>query len=460
VEILTAAESEDQQRRVAGGLLRRGLGSGDRVALCTSSSAAMLSAILGALRIGVVPVLLNAGLLDHEREALLTDARPDVVVDDAGLAALLEAPPAELAAHPLARPMHYTSGTTGAPKGVWSGVLSETEAAALHDEEAELWGFDPGDVHLVNSPFHHSVAIRFGGATLLAGGTVVIPGRFDAGLAANAIARHRPTTTFLVPAHLQRLFALASLPDLSNLRLVVHAGSPCPEALKRRAITSFGADRLWEFYGSTEGQFTACSAAEWLDHPGTVGRARAHRTIEIDPTTEPGGTEPTGGPVIGTVWCTVPAYGRFRYWRDDAKTAMAWRPPARDRPDAYGAFTVGDLGRLDREGYLYLDGRRDDLIITGGVNVYPAEIERVLAGLAGVEQVAVFGVDDERWGQRVCAAVVGSVGAADVHRWATERLAGYKRPKDVFVLEALPHTSTGKVQRRRLPAVVGLDPLT
>jgi long-chain acyl-CoA synthetase len=442
MEVLTAAASADQQRRIAGGLRAAGLSTGDRVALLTTSSGAMLSAMLASLRVGIVPVLLNPALLPHERTALLEDAQPGLVVDDARLAALLEGPPTELAPYPLARPMHYTSGTTGAPKGVWSGILDEAEAAALAAEEAELWHFAPDDVHLVNSPFHHSVAIRFGGGTLLAGGTVVVGSRFDAGAAATALAEHRPTTTFLVPAHLQRLFALDRELATGWLRLVVHAGAPCPAPLKERAIAAFGADRVWEFYGSTEGQFTACSAEEWRAHPGSVGRARAHRTLEVDPD--------------GTVWCTVPGYARFEYWRDSAKTASAWRPPSPDRPGAHGAFTVGDLGRLDGEGYLYLDGRRDDLIITGGVNVYPAELEQVLARLAGVEQVAVFGVDDERWGQRVCAAVVGRVTVAAVHEHARRTLAGYKRPKDVFVVAALPHTSTGKLQRRRVAAALGL----
>jgi long-chain acyl-CoA synthetase len=443
VEVLTAAESEIQQRHVAGGLRARGLEPGDRVALATTSSAAMLSAILGSLRVGIVPVLLNAGLLDHERTALLADARPAAVLGDADLAAVLAGDDeAELAPHPLARPMHYTSGTTGSPKGVWSGLLDEAEAAALVAEECELWGFAPDDVHLVNSPFHHSVAIRFGGGTLLAGGTVVVTGRFDAAVAADALARHRPTTTFLVPAHLQRLFALGAELDTSRLRLVVHAGSACPAPLKHRAVDAFGADRLWEFYGSTEGQFTACSAPEWLERPGTVGRARAHRRLATDDD--------------GTVWCTVPHYARFEYWGDAAKTARAWRP-ARPGPGGDRAFTVGDLGRLDGDGYLFLDGRRDDLVISGGVNVYPAEVEQVLSGLPGVEQVAVFGVDDDRWGQRVCAAVVGEVTADAVRAFAAVRLAGYKRPKDVFVVDALPHTSTGKLQRRALPAHLGLD---
>jgi acyl-CoA synthetase (AMP-forming)/AMP-acid ligase II len=358
VEVPTAAASEDQQRRIAGGLQRLGLGAGDRAVLATTSRGAMLSAILGSLRVGIVPVLLNTGLLDHERAALVADARPGAVIDDAGLDRLLDAAPVDLAPHPLARPMHYTSGTTGVPKGVWSGLLTGAEARALVAEEAELWEFGADDVHLVNSPFHHSVSIRFGGGTLLAGGTVLVAPRFDAATAARAIATHRPTTTFLVPAHLQRLFALPGLPDPSSLRLVVHAGAPCPVPLKHRAIAHFGADRIWEF---------------------------------------------------------------------------------------------------DDGGYLYLDGRRDDLIITGGVNVYPLEIEQALAGLAGIEQVAVFGVEDERWGQRVCAAVVGTVDAGAVHRWAAERLAGYKRPKDVFVVDELPHTSTGKLQRRRLPAQLGLN---
>lgn len=440
VEILTAAQSEAQQRRVAGGLEERGLGRGDRVALLTTSSGRMLSAILGALRVGIVPVLLNHGLLEHERDVLLADADPQLVVDDEGLALLLEAAPVELAPMPLARPMHYTSGTTGHPKGVWSGILEEGDAAALAAEERDLWQFAPDDRHLVCSPFHHSVGIRFGGGTLLAGGTVLIMGKFDASIAAQAIVDHHPTTTFMVPAHLQRFFSLAAVPDLRGFRLLAHAGAPCPVPLKQRAIDAFGRDRVWEFYGSTEGQFTACSADDWVSHPGTVGRARPGRALSVDDD--------------GTIWCDVPRHGRFEYWRDPVKTAGAWRPSP--DPEAYGSFTVRDLGRVDEEGFLYLDGRRDDLIITGGINVYPAEIEAALVDHAGVEEVAVFGVEDDRWGQRVCAAVVGDVGPEDLVRFARGRLAAYKCPKEVFVVDELPHTTTGKLQRGRLVDVLGL----
>ncbi len=403
MELLTARHSEDQQRRVAGGLLARGVRSGDRVALATSSGGAMLSAVLGALRVGIVPVVLNAGLLPAERAALLADARPVLDIDDAALAELAGGAPTELAAVPLARPMHYTSGTSGTPKGVWSGVLSEVDAQALFDEEAELWGFEAGDRHLVCSPLHHSAPIRFAGGTLLRGGSVVVLGPFEATRAARAIAEHQPTTAFMVPSHLQRLFGRFSRDslDLSSFRLLAHAGAPCPPPLKRAAIEAFGRDAVWEFYGSTEGQFTACSAGEWLDRPGTVGRARPHRRLEVDPD--------------GTIWCAVPGYARFVYWDDPDRTTAAWREepgPTTEPGEAW--FTVGDVGRLDDDGYLWLDGRRDDLIISGGVNVYPVEVENALAHAPGVEQVAVFGVDDESWGQRVCAAVFGAAAPGEV----------------------------------------------
>ena len=190
---------------------------------------------------------------------------------------------------------------------------------------------------------------------------------------------------------------------------------------------------MWEFYGSTEGQFTACPSADWEARPGTVGRARPNRRLAV-------GDD-------GVIWCDVPGYARFEYWRDPARTAAAWRGDA---------FTVGDLGRLDDDGFLYLDGRRDDLVITGGVNVYPAEVEHVLVEAPGVREAAVFGVDDERWGQRVCAAVVGDVTPAEVIGHARAHLAAYKCPKDVFVVDELPHTSTGKLQRLALVEALGL----
>ena len=211
VEVLTAHQAEPAQRRAAGALLASGLHAGDRVAFCLPSSAALLCAVLGALRVGVVPVLLNATLLDDERDALVADARPALVVTDReALDALDGGPAADLAPFPLARPMHYTSGTTGRCKGVWSGVWSATEAAAAFADEADLWSFGPDDVHLVCSPMYHSVSVRFAGGTLLRGGTCVVLSRFDADVARDLLAGGTgptPTTTFMAPAALARLLA-------------------------------------------------------------------------------------------------------------------------------------------------------------------------------------------------------------------------------------------------------------
>jgi long-chain acyl-CoA synthetase len=370
-----------------------------------------------------VPVVLNPALTDGELDPLVADAEVVGRLGPAELARLAEADPVDLAPHPRARPMHYTSGTTGQAKGVWSGLLSDDQAAALVAEEEELWGFSADDCHLVCSSLHHSAPIRFAAGTLLAGGEVIVLEKFTPGAFEAAVNTHAPTSVFMVPAHLQRLRE-AGMPPLDSFRLVAHAGAPCAVPLKQWAVDQFPDGSVWEFYGSTEGQFTACSAGEWGDRPGTVGRGRPGRTLSVE--------------ADGTIWCAVPDHARFTYWRDPEATARAWRKDA---------FTVGDLGRLDDDGYLYLDGRRDDLIISGGVNVYPLEVEQALHDLDGVDEVAVFGVSDERWGQRVCAAVVGSASPAEVQARARERLAAYKCPKQVFVVDGLPHTATGKVRR-------------
>jgi long-chain acyl-CoA synthetase len=323
---------------------------------------------------------------------------------------------------------------------VWSGLLSEPDAAALVDEERALWGFSGSDVNLVLSPLYHSAPLRFAMGTALAGGRVVLPGPFSPELVTAAIAEHRPTTMFCVPTHLQRLFAHwdalsdsgGGAPDLSSFRLVAHAGAPCPEAVKHRLIDLFPDGSTWEFYGSTEGQFTACRSEEWLERPGTVGRARPGRVLSTDPD--------------GQIWCAVPEFARFSYFGDPEKTAAAWRDTA-DGP----AFTVGDLGRLDDDGYLFLDGRREDLVISGGVNVYPLEVEQTLLEHPGVDDVAVYGVPDEEWGQRVCAAYVGPATPAELDAFVRERLAPPKRPKSWHPVPELPRTLTGKVLRGDLP---------
>ncbi len=409
------------------------LRAGDRVALLIPGSHGYVDAVLRMLTAGVFPIPLDPRLTASEQDRILTGLEPAAVVrTEAGLATLTAGLPEP--GLPLGRPMHCTSGTTGVPKGVFSGLLAPADAAALVAEERDLWGLSPDDVNLVLSPLYHSAPLRFAMGTVLAGGRIVIPGPFDPTAVTAAIAAERPTTMFCVPTHLQRLFAHwdeNGRPDLSCFRLVAHAGAPCPTDLKHRLIEAFPPGSTWEFYGSTEGQFTACRSEEWLERPGTVGRARPGRTLATDPD--------------GTIWCTVPPFARFSYFNAPDKTAAAWHTTP-----AGPAFTVGDAGRLDADGYLYLDGRREDLIISGGVNVYPTEVEQVLGACPGVTDIAVYGLDDPTWGQRVCAAVVGPVTAAELTAYAREHLAPPKRPKEYVSWDELPRTLTGKVRRGEL----------
>lgn len=463
VELLTSSRAEDLQRRCAGALSGSGVHAGDRVAFRLPSSATLLCAVLGAARTGVIPVMLNATLTEKEVAVLVEDSAPELLLDtQEALAALRGGRPVELAPYPLTRPMHYTSGTTGRPKGVHAGPWDEAKAKAVLHDEAEQWGHGPQDLHLICSPMYHSVSLRFASATLLRGGSCIVVSRFDAGTVLSVLRRQQPTTTFMVPSHLQRVLSLPELDDgerWDSLRLLAHAGEPCPPKIKRAAMDRCKPGTVWEFYGSTEGQFTVCSSEEWLERPGTVGKARVGRTLEIETngfdTADPeqGGTgwsaSDEANQDVGVIWCHAPEFARFEYWRDPASTVAAWRGDA---------FTVRDLGHLDADGYLYLSGRREDLIISGGVNVYPAEVEAALAEVPGVREVAVFGIPDDRWGQRVCAAVVArdDVSTSQLEVAARERLAPYKRPKQYARVDELPYTATGKLRRGAAARQTGL----
>lgn len=453
------------QCRAAVHLAALGVTREDRVALIAGNRPAYLDVVLGALRSGVVPVLLNAHLARGALAELVDDADPVAVVTDDEHTAL--APPgrrgvmlddllrpavgsaAMLSDWPLARPMHYTSGTTGRSKGVWSGVRDADVGRALCEDERAMWGFAADDVHLVCSPLFHSAPSRFAINTLLYGGSVVVLPRFDPDALFDAVEQHRVTTTFMVPAQIARVLRHPRMgrADLSSLRLLVHAGAPCPEPLKRTLVGRLP-NVVWEFYGSTEGQFTALSPNDWHRRPWSVGRARPNRRLAI---LDDAGTV-LGPGEIGTIWSTAPDFASFTYWNDAEKTAATWRSDG----DGHGGrwFTVGDIGAMDDEGYLGLTGRRTDVVITGGVNVYPAEVERVLAGCPGVADCVVFGVADLDWGQRVCAAIVcddaAIVDPEQVRRWLRDRLAGFQTPKEVIVVAALPRTASGKVLRREL----------
>ncbi|MEI6700687.1 MAG: fatty acid--CoA ligase family protein, partial [Actinomycetota bacterium] len=398
---------------------------------------------LGAARSQLVPVLLNPSLTKSEVQSLLTQVDPAMVLThESQVAALFDAKEQELAPHPRTRPIHFTSGTTGVPKAVTTGLLDERTAAAIVADEQELWGLGPQDRMLMCSPMHHTVAIRFAVTALCSGAELLFSSKFDAATTLQSLRSDAPTAAFMVPTHLQRILGSHDLgPDetFSTLRYLAHAGSACPPSLKLAAMERVGGQGILEFYGATEAQFAFCTQVEWLEHPGTVGRARAGRRLMIDPV--------DGEDGIGTIWCEVPEFARFSYLGNEEATDAAWRGQA---------CTVGDLGELDDEGFLYLTGRRQDLIITGGVNVYPAEVEAGLSGVSGVTELCVFGVDDEKWGQKVCCAVVGrSEAINDLRELAMRDLAPHKRPKEYFQLEVLPMTSTGKVLRREVASLCG-----
>jgi long-chain acyl-CoA synthetase len=434
-ESLSAEQAEQWGRAVASSLRSRGIPSHSFVVFQAHNSAALLAAIYGCLRSETATVIISAALTAAERERMLKGLPYAMILHDGDVTALCSSSPetsSPWSSRFGSRPVHFTSGSSGRPKGVWSGWLSADGADALAREERETWGLSKDDVHLVSGPFSHSAPLRFALQTLLEGGSVLIPKKFDAKVASSLI-EGVATTAFMAPVHIQRVLDTAP-PRVSALRLLAHAGSSCPEALRRRAIETFGVDTLVEFYGSTEGQFTRCAASEWLAHPGTVGKARTGRTLRSD--------------AEGRLWCEAPDYARFEYWNDSEKTLEAWDGDW---------FSVGDLGRLDGEGYVYLEGRRSDLIITGGVNVYPAEIEQMLIELAGVDDVAAFGVDDPEWGQRVCLAYVGSASEAELVEHGVTHLAPYKRPKTILKVEDFPRTHSGKIDRKRLPALLGGD---
>jgi len=450
--VLDADEAHLRARSAAAGLAALGVTAGHRVAICAPSQTGATAAIqagvatlaYGALCSHIVPVMINPLLSPIEQQQYLRDAKVTVTLDDADVLRLTtpapKATPPVWEDQPHGRPMHFTSGTTGRSKGVWAPDLTTEESAQYWQDEHLAWPIAADDVVLNFGPLAHSAPLRFAFLAFASGARIIFTGGFDVNRTAAAIARWSPTVAMAVPTHLQRLFALPGGAPPSTFRLLAHAGSACPPDLKQRIHQWAGAEHVWEFLGSTEGQFTLCSGLEWQERPGTLGRARPGRTLVIDD-----GSHSTPG----TIWCDVADFARFEYFGDHEKTSRAWRTTATGR-----AFTVGDLGEIDQDGYLFLKGRRTDLIVTGGVNVYPAEVEAELRHCPGIDDAAVFGEPDRQWGERVCAAVVTERPLADIAQWCALNLAPYRRPKRIAVVAELPLTSNGKVRRSDLSAWV------
>lgn len=375
---------------------------------------------------------------------------------------LVDAPPSDphsLAARTAGLPMTlpptttsgsrrlYTSGTTGTPKAVRRPLSAITPAAAsaAHVLRAGLYGVDHEDgIYLSTAPMYHAAPMAYADQALELGHTVVILPRWNAAEAAAMIEKHRVTWSYMVPLMFQELLALPEeeRPDLSSLRGLVHTAAPCPPHVKRAMIAWLG-PILTEIYGGTEGSATVIRSEDWLTHPGSVGQARPGVRIEIRDD-EGALLAPSE---IGNIYFEN-ARESFVYDNDEQKTSST-------RID--GAVTLGDIGYLDEDGFLYLCDRKADTVISGGVNIYPAEIEHALREISWVDDACVIGIADERWGESLHAVVVLGTGAPEESERATlldaalrEKIASYKVPRSFEYVDSLPYSEAGKMLRRQV----------
>jgi len=478
----TYPELFERALRASSGLDAFGIGAGDRVALLLRNSIEFLEASIATAPLGVSAVPINWHwrgdeiahvLRDSGAQALILHADlwrgiaasvPEgltllVVPSDSGPAAELpdRAPrwPEWLAAHepwsqpPQAAPVSiiYTSGTTGRPKGVVRTPASDEQRQAAQSLIGEIFQLGPGERTVIPAPMYHTAPNVYALAAAMRGMDMTLMKSFDAEQFLRIVAEQRVTVVQMVPTMFVRLLALPARVrarcDLSSLRWVVHAAAPCPVAVKRAMIDWLG-PVVAEYYGGTEtGPVTFCTSEQWLAHPGTVGRPLQGATIAI---LDADGHHLSTGQ-SGEVYMWLDVWPDFTYEGDQAKRRAAERD---------GLISCGDIGYLDADGYLYLNDRASDMVISGGVNIYPAEIEACVQAMQGVRDCAVFGIPDEEFGEVLAAHVEPQEGvelSADaVREHVRARLAAYKTPRVVEFSHALPREDTGKIFKRRLRA--------
>jgi acyl-CoA synthetase (AMP-forming)/AMP-acid ligase II len=460
--------------RAANMMLARGCTSHDRVASMAFNSARLFEVSHGLRKAGLVGTPINYRLRGAEVAYVLNDSGAAMVVADDAHVDVVEAARPEVKRHidyvalgdrrpsgwlsydelmepapeapppvpgevtGLAPSMIYTSGTTGHPKGTWrpNGVNVENVLQMI-----SIFELTESDIHLMCGPGYHSAVAFFSALHHLVGATIVVQPKFDAATALDLIERHRITTAFMAPTLLHRLLdAQEAKPrDLASLRAIFLGAAPCPYALKARGEALLG-QVLWEFYGATEtGINTVLRPEDQLRKPGSCGQAVPGQEIRL--VGADGQDVPDGEP------------GEFL-------VRNSWLAEYYNRPDATGGsmhdgfFSVGDIAYRDAEGYYFICDRRIDMIISGGVNIYPAEIEAVLHAHPAVADAAVVGVPDEQWGESVKAVVELRAGASasadDLIVFCAERLAGYKKPRTVDFVTELPRDAAGKLLKRAI----------
>jgi acyl-CoA synthetase (AMP-forming)/AMP-acid ligase II len=472
---LSWSRYHEQRNRLAHALADLGLGAGDHAVVYAHNALEVLLVGAAVRALGAIPVPMNhrltaeeaAYILDNSEAAVLfaSDAfLPMVERVRAGAGRLREivllgaerrpwarhlddllaaGSPAPVAAPPgLGGSMVYTAGTTGKPKGARRRA---TDPAALLPRLAALQCVAPDDVHLVAGPLYHSAPGGFALYAHALGQTVVVMRKFDAEDALRTIERHRCTTTFMAPTLLKRLVDLPAEVrqryDVRSMRSIVVAAAPCPMRVKEAVLAHFG-PVLYEFYGSTElGINTVLAPADMLSRPGSCGRAAPG--VELAVLDDAGRPVATGQP------------GELHARRTQGMFDGYYRNEAATRETARGEWlSVGDVAWMDADGFVYICDRKRDMIISGGVNIYPAEIEDVLHRHPGVEDAAVFGVPDAEWGERVHAAVQlrpgATVTAADITVFCRRHLADYKTPRDVSFHVDFPRDTAGKLVKRLL----------
>ncbi|MEE3754976.1 acyl-CoA synthetase [Mycobacterium intracellulare] len=479
---LTYGDLDERSARLASALHGLGVRRGDVVAMLTDNVAEAFEIYWAALRSGLYVTAINRHLAVGEAAYIVRDSGARVLFASAGVRDLAQQMVGEIAEvaqrfafggelegyesyerllatagprltdQPRGSDMLYSSGTTGRPKGIKPHLLPiqvDEPGDPLTAMLAKVFGLSESDVYLSAAPIYHAAPLKYCAAVQALGGTVVLMKKFDAEESLAAIERYRVSVTQMVPTMFVRLLQLPERTrtkyDISSLRLAVHAGAPCPPEVKDAMLAWWG-PILVEYYSATEAHGTTImTSAEWPTKRGSVGRA----VLGVVHVCDDDGRELPAGEV-GTVYFERDAVP-FVYHNDPEKTASSRHP----RYENWS--TVGDLGYLDNDGYLYLTDRKSFMIISGGVNIYPQEIENVLTLHPKIFDVAVIGVPDPEMGEQVKAVVQlrdGVVGddelSAELISYVRDRLAHFKAPKSVDFVDELPRSATGKLVKRTL----------